>query len=138
VPKVIVTETTMPLILHELDKWQGKLTWELFTKRVALAIGEKSVGRHALLEYDAIKNAYADRKKALKEKANDTEPDVTLDFIKKENETLKAKVARLEEKNELFKEQFVRWLENIRKMPGIDLVRLNETLDKPLPKAERK
>lgn len=128
----------MPLILHELDKWQGKLTWELFTKRVALAIGEKSVGRHALLEYDVIKNAYAARKKALKEQANVTEPNVTLDFLKKENETLKVKVARLEEKNELFKEQFVRWLENIRKMPGIDLVRLSETLDKPLPKVERR
>jgi predicted RNase H-like nuclease (RuvC/YqgF family) len=138
-PKKIVTSKTIPVMLHELDKWQGKLSWSLYCDRVAKVLGEKSVGRHTLIQYEVIKSAFDKRKEALK---NDTESDTpcnaTVEMLMDENKMLKAKVERLEEKEKAYKEQFVRWLENIRLMPGVDLTRLANQLDKPLPKVDRK
>lgn len=138
-PKMIVTKKTMPIILHELDKWTGKLTWERFAERVAQALGEPHVGRHTLIKYPPIVDAYNNRKKALKEEAErKTEEDITLEFAKKEIARLEAKVERLEKQNALFHEQFVRWQKNLHMMPGVDLEKLNEQIDRPLPKVQRR
>ncbi len=138
-PRTFVTEKTMPVILHELDRWKGKLTWDLFTVRLAKVLGEESIGRHALLKYPQIVQAFNDRKAALKEKAKTTATsDFTLEAALSEIEVLKAKNDRLEKLNALYKEQFVRWLENLRAMPNVDLVRLSKLLDKPLPKVDRR
>lgn len=138
-PRIFVTEKTMPIILHELDKWKGKLTWDLFTVRLAKVLGEESIGRHALLKYPQIVQAFNDRKASLKEKKEaEAIPDFTLEAALKEIEILRAKNERLEKVNALYKEQFVRWLENLRSMPSVDLVRLSKLLDRPLPKVQRR
>jgi len=137
-PKKIVTDKTIPVILHELDKWQGKLSWSLFCERVAIALGVNSVTRHTLLQYEVIKKAFDNRKENLRaEDEPDAPYNATLEMVLAENKMLRAKVARLEEKDGLFKEQFVRWLENIRNMPGVDLARLDAQLNKPLPTVNR-
>ena len=136
-PKKIITEKTLPLALHELDKWEGKLTWDSFASCLAKVLGEEKISRHTLLSYPALVEAFNDRKKALKDKKEDTgEPDITLEVALKEIATLKAKVERLEKQNNALLEQFVRWQHNLYAMPGVDMRRLN--LDKPLTGVNRR
>lgn len=138
-PKQIITKRTMPVILSELDKWSGKITWDRFAQRVADVLGEPSISRHTLLSYPPIVEAYNDRKAALKEAAHEQkERDVTLEFAKQEIARLEAQVARLEKQNALYLEQFVRWQHNLHMMPGVDLDRLNQLMDKPLPPIDRR
>ncbi|MFS6537598.1 hypothetical protein V6D52_09790 [Idiomarina loihiensis] len=138
-PRTVVTEKTMPLILHELDKWSGKLTWGLFTERVAKVLNEESLSRHALIKYKAIKEAFDLRKQALKELKESTAPtNVTLEMLLKENEVLRTKNAHLERQVTNLQEQFVHWQANLHKMPNVDIVGLNSKLNAPLPGVNRK
>lgn len=140
-PKKIITDKTIPIALHELDKWSGKLTWELFGDRLAQALGEKRISRHTLLSYPALVEAYNARKDALRDIGALTvnvEADLTIEFAKQQIATLEAKVTRLEKEIELHREQFVRWQHNLYMMPRVDMEKLNATLDKPLPAIKRR
>lgn len=140
-PKKIITDKTIPIALHELDKWSGKLTWELFGDRLAQALGEKRISRHTLLSYPALVEAYNARKDALRDIGAVTvsvEADLTIEFAKQQIATLEAKVTRLEKEIELHREQFVRWQHNLYMMPRVDMEKLNATLDKPLPAIKRR
>lgn len=140
-PKKIITDKTIPIALHELDKWSGKLTWELFGDRLAQALGEKRISRHTLLSQPALVEAYNARKDALRDIGALTvnvEADLTIEFAKQQIATLEAKVTRLEKEIELHREQFVRWQHNLYMMPRVDMEKLNATLDKPLPAIKRR
>lgn len=140
-PKKIITEKTLPIAMHELDKWSEKLTWERFADRLAQALGEKRISRHTLLSYSALVEAFNAKKDALREASRHVdrgEPNVTLEFAKQQIATLEAKVARLEKQIELHREQFVRWQHNFYTMPRVDMENLNKTLDKPLTKITRR
>jgi fructosamine-3-kinase len=128
----------MPVILNEIDKWQGKLTWELLSERLVKVLHEKSICRHTLIKYGTITDAYNLKKGRLRKSVEEEKTeDLTLKMALAEIETLKAKIQRLERKETLFHEQFVRWGENLRKMPGVDMKRLKEQLDRPLPEVNR-
>lgn len=137
-PKKIITEKTLPLALHELDKWSGKLTWNNFAEQLAKVLGEKKISRHTLLSYPALVDAFNDRKQSLKEASKNEEKDITLEFAKQQIATLEAKVERLEKQNEKLLEQFVRWQHNAYMMPNIDMNVLNKRLDKPLSEVDRR
>lgn len=137
-PKKIITEKTLPLALHELDKWSGKLTWNSFSEQLAKVLGEEKISRHTLLSYPALVEAFNDRKDKLKESVKDEEKDITLDFAKQQIATLEARVERLEKQNEKLLEQFVRWQHNAYMMPNVDMKLLNKQLDKPLPEVNRR
>lgn len=140
-PKKIITEKTLPIALHELDKWSEKLTWERFADRLAQCLGEKRISRHTLLSYPALVEAFNARKDALRESALNADsgkPNVTMEFAKQQIATLEAKVARLEKQIDLHREQFVRWQHNLYMMPRVDMEKLNATLDKPLPAIKRR
>jgi len=140
-PKKIITENTLPIALHELDRWSDKLTWERFAERLAKILGEKRISRHTLLSYPSLVEAFNDRKKSLREaphNSDSTEQNVTLEFAQRQISTLEAKVTRLEKQIELHREQFVRWQHNLYMMPRVDMERLSTTLDKPLPEVKRR
>lgn len=134
-PKKIITESTLPIALHEIDKWSGKLTWELYAERLASVLGEKRISRHTLLSYQVLVEAFNDKKSALRtaHESGSQERDITLEFAKQQIATLEAKVARLEKQNNLLSEQFVRWQHNLYMMPRVDMEKLNAQIDKPLP-----
>lgn len=140
-PKKIITERTLPIALHHIDKWSGKLTWEKYAERLAIALGEKRISRHTLLSYSVLVEAFNAKKDALRTSINKSgreKNDVTMDFAKQEIATLEAKVARLERQNDLFREQFVRWQRNLYSMPGVDLEVLSTKLDKPMVGVNRR
>lgn len=125
----------MPLALHEIDQWKGKLTWELFAAKLSVSLGEESISRYTLMSYPPLVEAFKAKKEALKDAAmslSGGNPDFTLEFAKDQIATLEAKVARLEKQIDLFREQFVRWQHNLYMMPGVDMEKLNASIDKPM------
>ena len=139
-PKKIITESTLPIALHEIDKWSGKLTWELYAEHLASVLGEKRISRHTLLTYKVLVEAFNDKKTALKNarESDSHEQDITLDFAKQQIEILEDKVMRLEKQNNLLNQQFVRWQHNLYMMPKVDMEKLSVHLDKPLPAVKRR
>ena len=137
-PKKIITDKTLPIALHELDKWKGKLTWKTFAAQLATVLGVENISRHTLLSYPALVDAFNDRKTALKEAKASSDSDITLEHAKEQIVMLEAKVQRLEKQNNMLLEQFVRWQHNAYMMPGVDMQVLNGNLDKPLPKLNRR
>jgi hypothetical protein len=137
-PKKIITEQTLPIALHELDKWSGKLTWNKYAEHLSKVIGVNKISRHTLLSYKVIVEAFNDKKEMLKVDGVTKEFDVTLELALNEIKTLEDKVKRLEKQNQKLLEQFIRWQHNAYMMPGVDMDRLNQNLDKPLPQVNRR
>lgn len=140
-PKIIITESTLPIALHEIAQWSGKLTWERFAERLAVRLGEKRISRHTLLSYSILVEAFNVKKIALRESANESksaESDFSVEFAKKQIETLEATVMQLERQNNLLRQQFIRWQHNLYMMPRVDMEKLNAKLDMPLPELNRK
>jgi len=139
-PKTIITEKTLPVALHEIDQWSGKLTWELYAARLASVLGEERISRYTLMSYPPLVQAFNAKKDVLRDaiqNVRDGDSDFTLDFAKEQIATLESKLARLETQLNLFREQFVRWQHNLYMMPGVDMEKLNAQLDKPLPGIRR-
>jgi len=133
-PKQIITKTTLPKILRELDRWEGKLTWPLFCDRVAKVLGVPSVSKHTMYLYPTIKERFKQRKQELREQSDLLPADFTLDWATRRISELEAQVRRLEETNDLLLDQFRRWqynayAHNVR-MDTLDL-------DLPLPAIDR-
>lgn len=137
-PKIVITEDTLPIALNLLDKWAGKLTWDEYAKTLGEALGI-TVTQGAIKKHKKIQAAYTAKKKVLRDKAELTPSsgDVTIDSLMAENEALESKVRRLEDEVNLYKEQFVRWQYNLYMMPGVDMEELNSNIDKPLVAVDR-
>lgn len=111
-PKQIITKTTLPKILRELDRWEGKLTWPLFCDRVAKVLGVPSVSKHTMYLYPTIKERFKQRKQELREQVDLLPADFTMDWAARRIADLEAQVNRLEETNNLLLDQFRRWQYN--------------------------
>ncbi len=133
-PKKIITKASLPKIMRELDRWEGKLTWPLFCDRVAKVLGVASVSKHTMYLYPAIKEQFQRRQKDLREARDALPRDFTLDVATRRIADLEAQVKRLEATNNLLLDQFRRWqynayANNVR----MDLL----AWDKPLPEVNR-
>ncbi|MEG1313377.1 MAG: hypothetical protein RSD40_03585 [Bacilli bacterium] len=125
----------MKVIESILNKWSGKLTWDLFAVSVARALDKPSISKFTLMSYEPVKQAFNFRKKTLREAKSTviaSMGDVTIDMLIKENEELRSQISHLkkllEEKESLWTDQYRRWQYNLSQMPNVDLA----TLDRPL------
>lgn len=133
-PKKIITKTTFPKIMRELDRWEGKLTWPLFCDRVAKVLGVASISKHAMYLYPAIKEGFQRRQRDLREAEKSSPRDYTLEAAARRVADLEAQVKRLEETNTLLLDQFRRWQYNaFANNVRMDLLEW----DKPLPEVNR-
>ena len=133
-PKKIITKATLPKVLRELDRWEGKLTWPLFCSRVAKVIGVESVSKHTMYLYPTIKEGFQRKQKDLRLTAHAKPRDFTLNAASRRIADLEAQVARLEAANELLLDQFRRWQYNAY----ANNVRMDfMAWDKPLPAVNR-
>ncbi len=131
-PKQIVTKKSLPKIMRELDRWEGKLTWPLFCARVAKVLQVDSVSRHTLLRYDGIRHRFQVRQQELREGADQAPRDYALEAVAKRILDLEAQVRRLEDTNTLLLEQFQQWQYNAYAANLSE-----EQLNAPLPKVNR-
>lgn len=133
-PKKIITKATLPKLMRELDRWEGKLTWPLFCERIAKVLNVPSISKHTMYLYPSIKERFQRRQIDLRE-ARDTLPiDFTLDAAIRRIADLEAQVKRLEETNHLLLDQFRRWQYNAyANNARMDVL----AWDKPLPEITR-
>lgn len=133
-PKHIVTRSSLPKILRELDRWSGKLTWPLFCDRVAKVLGVQSVSRHTMYQYPSIVERFQQRQRDLREVTKAIPRNFTLEVATRRVADLEAQVKRLEETNTLLLDQFRRWQYNAY-AHGVRMDQLD--WDKPLPAIDR-
>lgn len=133
-PKRVVTRTTLPRILRELDRWEGKLTWPLFCTRIAGILCVPSISRHTLYLYPAIRESFQRRQKELRGPRPVRARDFTTEFAGRRIADLESQVRRLEETNELLLDQFRRWQYNAY---ASNLSIASLIWDRPLPEIDR-
>jgi hypothetical protein len=127
-PKILVTEENLEDIIMMIKTWEDKLTWDLLCSKVSELLNIKSIERQSLANYSDIQEAFSKQKQKLKEKAKaNPEPNVTMDYLQKQVNNLKAQVQRLEEINERYKQQFIVWQYNAY-MHGMTEDKLNKPL----------
>lgn len=133
-PKIVITKATLPKILRELDRWEGKLTWPLFCARVASVLGVGSISKHTMYLYPTIKERFQQRQRDLRDARDALPRDFTLDAAIRRMTELEAQVRRLELTNTLLLDQFRRWQYNAY----ANNVRMDALqLDRPLPALDR-
>ncbi|HDR1124362.1 hypothetical protein ACFHYN_01925 [Pasteurella multocida] len=127
-PKILITEENLEDIIMLINTWEGKLTWDLLCSEVSQLLNIKSIERQSLANYSDIQKAFSTRKQRIKEnsKAN-PQPNVTIDYLQKQVNNLKAQVQRLEEINEQYKQKFIVWQYNAY-MHGMTEDKLNKPL----------
>lgn len=133
-PKKVITKASLPKVLRELDRWQGKLTWPLFCSQVAKVLGVKSVSRHTMYLHPTIVEQFRARQDQLRDAAKSVPRDLTLDVALRQIGELEAEVKRLKGTNKLLLEQFERWQYNaLANKVRMDVLQW----DKPLPVVSR-
>lgn len=141
-PKIIITEESLKVVLKIIDTWEGKLTWALLCEKVASALGTEKVERQSLAAYEAIQKSYSNRKVELRDSKSilpQVSDDVTVEYLKKQVKELQAEVNRLTEVNDRYKERFILWQYNAY-TNGIRVSRLDDVADvlnKPLTAVNR-
>ena len=127
-PKILITEENSEDIIMLIKTWEGKLTWKLLCSKVSELLNIKSIERQSLSNYPDIQKAFSQQKQKMKEDAKkEPVPNITMDYLLKQVNNLKAQVQRLEEINERYKQQFIVWQYNAY-MHGMT----QDTLNKPL------
>ena len=127
-PKILITEENLEDIIMLIKTWEGKLTWKLLCSKVSELLNIKSIERQSLSNYLDIQKAFSQQKQKMKEDAKkEPVPNITMDYLLKQVNNLKAQVQRLEEINERYKQQFIVWQYNAY-MHGMT----QDTLNKPL------
>lgn len=127
-PKILITEENLEEILLLINTWDSKLTWDLLCHKVAELLNVRSIERQSLANYPDIQKAFSKRKQKIKEQeAAIPEKNVTIDYLKKQVNNLKAQVQRLEDINDRYKKTFIIWQYNAY-MKGMTENDLNKPL----------
>lgn len=133
-PKKVITEETLPVFLHALDSWSGKLTWDLYTQRMVKRLNEESISPVTLKTHRQISEAFRQAKERLSaEKTQDiSHYGTTAEVLKKENQVLKAKLERAENDVEALQLIFNNLVNNLYMIDNLDLKAVQKAMTTPL------
>jgi len=133
-PKKVITEDTLPVFLHALDTWSGKLTWNLYTKRMVTRLDEESISPVTLKNHRQISEAYRQAKKRLKaEKNHDiSQHGATAEVLQKENQALKSQLERAQNDVEALQLIFNNLISNLYMIDNLDLKAVQRAMTTPL------
>jgi len=132
-PKKVITEDTLPVFLHVLDTWNGKLTWDLYTNRMMTRLNEKSISSVTLKTHRQISEAFRQAKVRLStQKTQDiSQYGTTAEVLLKENLALKAKLERAEKDVEKLQLLFQNLVDNLYMIDKLDLNDVKKALATP-------
>ena len=126
-----LTETDIEKILHTLDGWQGRLTWEALCDSLLPLIGTRPT-RQTLSAYVQIQEAFQHKKGRSNVMNDKAKVPPSLTVAAQRIKRLGEENARLRHENEGLLEQFVIWQYNAY-CHGLTKLQLAA----PLPKARR-
>lgn len=132
-PKKVITEETLPVFLHALDSWSGKLTWDRYTDHM-VKLNKKSISLVTLKTHRQISEAFRQAKDRLSaEKTEDiSQYGATAEVLKKENQVLKAKLERAENDIEALQLIFNNLVNNLYLIDNLDLKAVQKAMTTPL------
>ncbi|WED21572.1 hypothetical protein L3Q72_13215 [Vibrio sp. JC009] len=111
-PKLTITHEDISQVVALIDTWQGKLTWDLLTKKITELFNiHGGVTRQSLSSKAEIKLAFQQRKEKLKEKVESV-PNYSVEYLRNQVERLEAELEREKEKTARYEARFVRWQYN--------------------------
>ncbi|WP_418139640.1 hypothetical protein AB9R84_01400 [Oceanimonas smirnovii] len=130
-PKVVITQESLPEILHLIETWEGKLTWPLLCTKVMHMLGiEGGVTRQALSSYKEIQETYTARKEILRH-APSVKPvidDAYVSYLQNQVVSLQAELKAARVLNERYKHRFIKWQHNAYKY-NLGVESLDDVLD---------
>lgn len=111
----VIDEDVIEVILHILDNWRGKLSWDLLIIAIKASIAT-TYTRQALSNHERIATAFALRKISVaKNEGRSGTGDIRIDSMLSNIEALKAENTRLKNECERYRAQFIRWVHNAQK-----------------------
>lgn len=128
-PKAKLSPGDIDIIINMLMSWQGNLTWEMLTDKIAAVLG-RSYTRQALDAHVSVKRAFAlAKKRARSGKSSGAMLHVSpeLKTASDRVEALKVEVALLRQERNAFLETFATWLYNAHNR-GLSELELNQSL----------
>lgn len=126
-----LTEVDLEKILHKMDGWEGRLTWEALCDSLLPLIGTRPT-RQTLSSHIKLQEAFQ-HKKGRRDLSNEkTKVPPSLSVASQRIKRLEEENARLRNENEALLEQFVIWQYNAY-CHGLT----EQQLIAPLPKARR-
>ncbi len=128
----IIDDDVTEVILHILDGWKGKLTWDSLIKAIKASISTEYT-RQALAGHARIANAFTLRKGQLaSENGKPLSGNSKVNALTDTATRLKAENSRLKAEVNNYREMFLRWTANAH-MRGLT----SEVLDAPLGSVDR-
>lgn len=128
----VIDEDVLEVVLHILDTWTGKLTWDALIASIKASIATEYT-RQALSKHERIATAFGLRKVSLEqEQGRPTSGDARVNALLETISTLKAQNARLNVECEQHRAMFIRWTHNAQ-MKNLTF----EQLDAPLSPVHR-
>ncbi|EON6527921.1 TPA: hypothetical protein H2W72_004018 [Salmonella enterica] len=121
-----LTKKDINRIIITIQKWNGKLTWDLLCESVKSYIGKKPT-RQSLSMHHEIVNAYLLKKERLKIDNKPLKKPANLRIAAQRIKNLEAENEVLKKQNTRYKEQFTLWQYNSYKY-GLKPYQLNEPL----------
>lgn len=141
-PKLVITSKSMPDVLHLIETWKGKLTWDLLCEEVMLQLQIDGVTRQTLSSYKKIQEAFTARKQHLSESPITEMPptDSNVEYLQNQIKSLEVELKQANKIIERYKQRFVLWQYNAYKH-GVRIDSLDEAaemLDQPLIEIKRR
>ncbi len=137
-PKKIITDETMPQALGLLHSWQGRLTWDLYAKKLAKRLKVDRIAKRSLYKHDEIVIVYKQVQERLKEQAPEEKTtDATVRKLTQELEKTQSELAHEKQKVTNLQEALLRLQRNAYMVPGIDTKKLQDLLINRLPDERR-
>jgi len=139
-PKKIITQNTLPVFLHTLDLWCGKLTWDLYTRRMVTRLDEESISPVTLKSHRQISEAFRQAKERLAAEKNQNiiQHGATAEVLHKENQSIKAQLERAQKDIEALQLIFNNLIHNLYMIDNLDLKAVQKAMTTPLRDMSKK
>lgn len=111
----VIDEDVMEVVLHILEKWKGRLTWDTLIAAIKASIATEYT-RQALSKHDKIASAFVLRKASLaSEECRPASKDTRVNILQDKLNELKSENVRLTAECNAYRAKFIRWTANALK-----------------------